>query len=223
MFDQIIGEKKENAICSLRISEIIQALLCHGDIWTWYNYYNNAKQADDVIHTLDIKASDMDYECENQVKYVEASQQLALDWNVRCKAPTVSLGTEENKPLGVGVGELTASGGEKKEPDPWVSSAILLTPLAYAHQQIPKQAPDTTLEPMWVYGYQSEKSRNNVRYTSRGDIVYHVSRYSIVYNIENHEQTIFTGHYNEIQCLAMHPVSLVPYVCLVCIYVSISM
>lgn len=213
MFDEISGKKKESAMLSLRISEIIQALLCHGDIWTWYNYYNNSKQADDVIHTLDIKASDIDYECENQIPFASVSQKLALEWNVRCKAPIVSLGTEEKKPL---TEVVAAVGTEKKEPDPWVSSAILLTPLAYAHQQIPKQAPDTTLEPVWVYGYQSEKARNNVRYTSRGDIVYHIGRYSIVYNIENHEQTIFTGHSNEIQCLAMHPVRAVgrPYPCI---------
>jgi hypothetical protein len=57
----------------------------------------------------------------------------------------------------------------------------------------------------WIYGYQAEKSRNNLRYNYEGDVVYHISKYAIVYNFNSHSQRIFTGHNDEIISLAMHP------------------
>lgn len=57
----------------------------------------------------------------------------------------------------------------------------------------------------WIYGYQAEKSRNNLRYNYEGDVVYHISKYAIVYNFNSHQQRIFTGHNDEIISLAMHP------------------
>lgn len=69
-------------------------------------------------------------------------------------------------------------------------------------------APDATAEIQWIYGYQSEKSKNNLRYTSsKGQcIVYHVGKYGIVYSFDSHKQSIFSGHQHEILCLSLHPV-----------------
>ena len=65
--------------------------------------------------------------------------------------------------------------------------------------------PNISLHVDWIYGYQSEKSRNNVRYNYEGHVVYHISKYAIVYNFISHEQKIFTGHNDEIISLAIHP------------------
>lgn len=218
MFVDISGQQSALAgTISLRITEILDGLLAHGDIWTWYVFYNNSPQT--KLQQYDLRNTEVDYECENQrvVLLGGVSEKLALEWNVRAKPPVVTpaAGQEEAGAGGVKGGKggkgpsanPTASEAAvvPKVPDPWVSAAALLTPLDFAYAQLPKAAPGTAIEPQWVYGYQSEKSRNNVRYNALGHIVYHVSRYAIVYNIESHEQTIFTGHYNEILCLAMHP------------------
>lgn len=83
----------------------------------------------------------------------------------------------------------------------------MLTPVQYANQTMRRAPPDESLSVEWVYGYQAERARNNVRYNYQGDMVYHVSKYAIVYNLNSHEQSVFTGHTEEILCLAMHPVS----------------
>ena len=211
MFVDISGKQSALAgVVSLRITEIIDGLLAHGDIWTWYVFFNNCPQCD--LQQYDIRNTEVDYDCENQVIQLSTSEKLALEWNVRAKPPVVlPAGKEPEK--GAKPGPKPASANPAASPeavtpkvlDPWVSAATLLTPLDFAYAQMPRVAPGTAVEPQWVYGYQAEKSRNNVRYNSHGHVVYHVSRYAVVYNIESHEQTIFTGHYNEILCLAMHP------------------
>ena len=89
----------------------------------------------------------------------------------------------------------------------WRSVAGALTPSAYANCQMSTVAPEASIEMEWVYGYQSEKSKNNLRYTSaKGHcIVYHVGRFGIVYSFDSHKQAIFSGHRNEIVSLAIHP------------------
>lgn len=89
----------------------------------------------------------------------------------------------------------------------WRGVATSLTPSAYANCQVSTVAPEASLEMSWIYGYQSEKAKNNLRYTSaKGHcIVYHVGRFGIVYSFDSHKQTIFSGHRNEIISLAIHP------------------
>ena len=81
----------------------------------------------------------------------------------------------------------------------------LLVPLQYANTDLNKSSPEISLELSWVYGYQSEKSRNNIAYTAQGNIVYHVGRFGIVYNLFEHKQHVFTAHNHEISALAIHP------------------
>ncbi|OQR83272.1 microtubule-associated protein [Achlya hypogyna] len=67
----------------------------------------------------------------------------------------------------------------------------------------PRRLPPTNISLEWVYGYRGYDARNNVRYTSQGDIVYSVSRHAIVYNTTRHEQRYYEGHRNEILSLAV--------------------
>ena len=63
---------------------------------------------------------------------------------------------------------------------PWVISASSLVPGNYTATKLPKQPPEMSLELSWVYGYQAEKSKNNVRYTSLGEVVYHSGAWPIL-------------------------------------------
>ena len=42
-------------------------------------------------------------------------------------------------------------------------------------------------------------------YTQTGEIVYHVAALGIVYNRDQHKQRFYTGHTDDILCLAIHP------------------
>lgn len=92
---------------------------------------------------------------------------------------------------------------------PWTAVVPFLIPSAYTNTKINKFAPDVTPTLEWVYGYQSEKSKNNLRYTAaKGHcIVYPVGRYCVVYSFDLHSQSIFSGHRDEVLCLASHPVA----------------
>ncbi|ETV84876.1 hypothetical protein, variant [Aphanomyces astaci] len=87
------------------------------------------------------------------------------------------------------------------EFEPW----MLAEPSRAPAVAPPPRLPPVNLSLEWVYGYRAHDTRNNVRYTATGDIVYTVSRHAIVYNSSRHEQRYYQGHRNEILCLAMSP------------------
>jgi microtubule-associated protein-like 6 len=92
-----------------------------------------------------------------------------------------------------------------RESLPWTKSVEQLVPSSFANAVIPEDCPDESIEIDWIYGYQSERSRNNVRYNHQGNLVYPVGRYVIVYSFSAHAQKIFSTHTEEVTSLAMHP------------------
>ncbi|KAJ3437639.1 echinoderm microtubule-associated protein-like elp-1 [Anaeramoeba flamelloides] len=56
----------------------------------------------------------------------------------------------------------------------------------------------------FVYGYTGD-DRNNVHFTSTGEITYYASAVGIVYNAQTHEQRFFKSHSDTISCNAIHP------------------
>jgi WD40 repeat protein len=125
--------------------------------------------------------SDIDYECENTIIKRDPNQTNAIDWNLLSKY--------------------------KKDTAvyPYHSTVNELQAMQYYEAPVRTVPPDTSLHVDWIYGYQAEKARNNVRYNFEGDVVYHVSKYVIVYNFVRHQQRIFTGHSEEVISLCMHP------------------
>lgn len=180
----------------LRITEIVDAFVRHADIWSWYNYFSNCPQHN--LQKYEMRAAEVDYEQEFKFHPLKQSLRDALQWNVRCKAP--------KQPLAKPPSAEKEEEGDVASIDPWISAALLLTPLQYSSVQLPKTSPGVTLSPAWIYGYQAEKTRGNVRYASSGAVVYPVSKYIVVYSVEQHEQIVFTGHNEEVVSLAMHPV-----------------
>ncbi|OQR95137.1 microtubule-associated protein [Achlya hypogyna] len=63
--------------------------------------------------------------------------------------------------------------------------------------------PDIRIRLEWVYGYQSDLARNNLRYNSDGQIVYHAAAVGVVYDRSTNTQKHHLGHSDDILCLTM--------------------
>lgn len=53
--------------------------------------------------------------------------------------------------------------------------------------------------------YRGYDCHNNVFYTSKGEVVYHVAALGIVYNRDDNTQRFYQGHTDDILSLCMHP------------------
>lgn len=64
-----------------------------------------------------------------------------------------------------------------------------------------KQPPNQTLELSYVFGYRSFDCRNNVKFDSKGRIVYHQAAIGIVLDHEKNEQSFLIQHNDDITCV----------------------
>lgn len=166
----------------LSINLLSSLLTAHPDVGYWFAYFSSPAQQE--LPRYELTEYDKDFSTENQMIIRSDGQLSAIDWNVRCEdAPAAGEGVD----------------------NPWLSSVAMLTPVEYSTAPIKKEYPNCCLTPEWVYGYQAEKCKSNLHYNFQGDLVYNVSRFVIIYSIKLHEQKLFTGHSEEITCLAMHP------------------
>lgn len=58
---------------------------------------------------------------------------------------------------------------------------------------------------IFLFSYRGYDCRNNLYYTKKGTVVYHVAALGIVYDRNTHKQTFYSAHTDDILCLAMHP------------------
>lgn len=182
------GELDESIRLSIKI--LGSLLTFHPDVNCWFAYYSSPVQTGMSIY--DLTKRDLDYTAENPIRLYSQEDKMAIDWNVRSIAPDPS----------------SAVDAIQEQPQ-WKSAVALLVPVEYAEKPLRKESPTTTMQPEWIYGYQSEISKSNLYYTHKGDIIYHISKYAIVYSIKLHEQRIFSGHVNDILTLKLHPNRLV--------------
>jgi WD40 repeat protein len=182
------------------------------------------------LPTYELTNRDKDFVTENPTQSRTAAEDLAVNWDVRCEetgggsssvdtggtagtAGTANtagtVGTAKSAGSQVRAATTAEAGGaesgDPKKTEQWRSAVALLTPVEFSGAQLSKVSPNCSILPEWVYGYQAEHSKCNLHYTSAGDIVYHISKYAVVYSIKHHQQRIFTGHNEEILCLKMHP------------------
>ena len=167
----------------LRINLLAERLAAHPDIRCWYSFFGNVPQAG--LQQYNLRLVDTDYDTENQPIERSGQELDGIEWDIRCKPSLGEITNEEN------------SG--------WLAAIAMLSPMAYSNVTLKKLPPEASLEPEWVYGYQSEQCRNNLRYNFQGHVVYNVGKYAVVYNFNGHTQRIFSGHTEEILCLAIHP------------------
>jgi WD40 repeat protein len=181
IFAEQVGMEVTDSM-KLRISILTLELSRHPDIRSWFFYFNSPDPSGLSYH--DVSKTEIDHIAENPRVTRNRTELQAINWSIRCEATPTEIDSILN---------------------PWVGTVALLTPFQYANQTVRRLPPDESLAMEWVYGYQGEKCRNNVRYNFQGDLIYHVSKYVVVYSFTKHEQTIFTGHTEEILCLSMHP------------------
>ncbi|XP_064603891.1 echinoderm microtubule-associated protein-like 2 isoform X2 [Liolophura sinensis] len=80
-------------------------------------------------------------------------------------------------------------------------------PSSYKDVQVEKQAPPPSekLQLEWVYGYRGRDCRCNLYYLPTGEIVYFTAAVVVLYNVEEQMQRHYTGHTDDVKCLAIHP------------------
>uniref|UniRef100_A0A1I8HUF2 HELP domain-containing protein n=1 Tax=Macrostomum lignano TaxID=282301 RepID=A0A1I8HUF2_9PLAT len=67
------------------------------------------------------------------------------------------------------------------------------------------EAPNTQLKLEWVYGYRGRDCRSNLYHLPTGELVYFVASVVVLHNVEEGTQRHYTGHNDDVKCLAVHP------------------
>ncbi|KPJ20793.1 Echinoderm microtubule-associated protein-like 1 [Papilio xuthus] len=69
--------------------------------------------------------------------------------------------------------------------------------------------PQSKLKLEWVYGYRGKDCRSNLYLLPTGEIVYFVAAVVVLMNVEEQCQRHYTGHTDDVKCLAIHPNKLI--------------
>ncbi|XP_038865187.1 echinoderm microtubule-associated protein-like 1 isoform X1 [Salvelinus namaycush] len=65
--------------------------------------------------------------------------------------------------------------------------------------------PTKKLKLDWVYGYRGRDCRSNLYLLPTGETVYFIASVVVLYNVDEQLQRHYTGHTDDIKCLAVHP------------------
>ncbi|XP_053330504.1 echinoderm microtubule-associated protein-like 1 isoform X3 [Spea bombifrons] len=67
------------------------------------------------------------------------------------------------------------------------------------------ELPSKRLKLEWVYGYRGRDCRSNLYLLPTGETVYFIASVVVLYNVEEQLQRHYTGHNDDVKCLAVHP------------------
>ncbi|KAM4013980.1 echinoderm microtubule-associated protein-like 1 isoform 7-T7 [Anomaloglossus baeobatrachus] len=67
------------------------------------------------------------------------------------------------------------------------------------------ELPSRRLKLDWVYGYRGRDCRTNLYLLPTGETVYFIASVVVLYNVEEQLQRHYTGHNDDVKCLAIHP------------------
>ncbi|XP_049625744.1 echinoderm microtubule-associated protein-like 1 isoform X1 [Suncus etruscus] len=67
------------------------------------------------------------------------------------------------------------------------------------------ELPAKRLKLEWVYGYRGRDCRNNLYLLPTGETVYFIASVVVLYNVEEQLQRHYSGHNDDVKCLAVHP------------------
>ncbi|XP_075700329.1 echinoderm microtubule-associated protein-like 1 isoform X1 [Rhinoderma darwinii] len=67
------------------------------------------------------------------------------------------------------------------------------------------ELPAKRLKLEWVYGYRGRDCRTNLYLLPTGETVYFIASVVVLYNVEEQLQRHYTGHNDDVKCLAIHP------------------
>ncbi|XP_045451782.1 echinoderm microtubule-associated protein-like 2 [Melitaea cinxia] len=88
---------------------------------------------------------------------------------------------------------------------------ILYAPSDHDNLDLSKVAPppQNKLKLEWVYGYRGKDCRSNLYLLPTGEIVYFVAAVVVLFNVDEQCQRHYTGHTDDVKCIAVHPNKLV--------------
>ncbi|CAG9788426.1 unnamed protein product [Diatraea saccharalis] len=69
--------------------------------------------------------------------------------------------------------------------------------------------PQNKLKLEWVYGYRGKDCRSNLYLLPTGEMVYFVAAVVVLFNVDEQCQRHYTGHTDDVKCLAVHPNKLI--------------
>lgn len=69
--------------------------------------------------------------------------------------------------------------------------------------------PHAKLKLEWVYGYRGRDCRSNLYLLPTGEMVYFVAAVVVLFNVDEQCQRHYTGHTDDVKCLAVHPNKLI--------------
>ncbi|XP_054682545.1 echinoderm microtubule-associated protein-like 1 isoform X3 [Grus americana] len=67
------------------------------------------------------------------------------------------------------------------------------------------ELPAKRLKLEWVYGYRGRDCRSNLYLLPTGETVYFIASVVVLFNVEEQLQRHYTGHNDDVKCLAVHP------------------
>lgn len=100
--------------------------------------------------------------------------------------------------------ETVGEGDQFLAVKPWLGEMKASTPKIVVPKNQGK-APEATLTLTKVHGYRGYDTRNNLKFTSSGKVVFPAAGLGVIMNIESKAQEYFTMHDDDVVSIAIHP------------------
>lgn len=101
--------------------------------------------------------------------------------------------------------KLPASHSDGQAAQQWKSQCALLTPVAFANTSPPGSLPGAKVAIDWVFGFSCPSAGPTVLYTRTSEVLYCVSKYVVVYDVNACRQRVLTQHTATVSALALAP------------------
>ncbi len=88
---------------------------------------------------------------------------------------------------------------------PFLGEVRASTPKNFVPSKGAGEVPNENLKLKYVHGYRGFDSKDNVKFTSKGDVLFHSAAVDILLDTHSNNQTFFTSHDEDIVSLALHP------------------
>ncbi len=81
----------------------------------------------------------------------------------------------------------------------------IFPPTGYKHKKDSDEVPDTSLALDWIHGYSAQEGRDNVFFSSSGEIVFFAAAVCVSLDVTSEVQRFHREHTDDILTMAMHP------------------
>ena len=101
--------------------------------------------------------------------------------------------------------ETVGEGDQFMAVKPWLGEVKASAPNGYVAPKTQSKIPEENMVLLKVHGYRCFDSRNNLRYTNTGKVVYPAAALGVVMDLSSRDQMFFSMHDDDVVCLALHP------------------